>query len=246
MDRMIYLAMSTAQQLMLRQASNNHNLANVNTPGFRADLDALMQKPVYGPGEASRVYVQSERAGIDLDPGTIMQTGRPLDVAINSKGFIAVQAPDGSEAYTRAGDLRITPTGILQTGAGHPVLGEGGPIAVPPFEQIEIGADGTISIIPTGQGNTALTAVDRIKLVLPDPTQLKKTPEGLLQLGDGQVAPADASVQLAGGALETSNVNSVEALVTMIELARQFETNTKLIGIARENDAASTRLLEIS
>lgn len=243
MDRMIYLAMSGAKQVALAQATNSHNLANASTPGFRADLDALTSLPVHGPTHASRVYASDERAGVDLDPGVVSATGRDLDVAINGAGFIAVQAPDGTEAYTRAGDLRVSAAGLLRTGAGHAVMGNGGPVAIPPFERIQIGADGTISIVPLGQGSASLAVIDRIKLVDPPRAAIDKRPDGLL--GSAEPAAADAAVRLESGALEGSNVNTVDALVNMIELARLFEMNVKTMQAASENEAATNRLLAL-
>ncbi len=246
MDHMIYLAMSGAKQTMHRQATNNHNLANVSTTGFRADLDAFRSLPVHGPGHPSRVYVSDERAGVDFSPGQIVHTGRNLDVAISGDGFIAVQAPDGSEAYTRAGDLRITSAGLLETGTGLPVKGNGGPIAISPYERMEIGSDGTITIQPVGQQATALAVLDRIKLVKPKITELEKADDGLLRLQSGDVAPADAAVTLVTGSIESSNVNSVDALVNMISLSRQYEMQVKMMKTAEENDAASARLMRMS
>jgi len=246
MDRMIYLAMAGAKQVALGQASNNHNLANVSTSGFRADLDAVASLPVHGPVHPSRVYASDERAGVDLSPGAINSTGRDLDVAINGDGFFTVQAPDGSEAYTRAGDLRLSPDGLLTTGAGHPLIGNGGPVALPPFERIEIGADGTLSIQPLGQPGAALAAVDRLKLVKPPAEQIEKGADGLLRMAGGRPADPDAAVTVVSGALESSNVNPVDALVKMIELARLFEMNVKAKNAARENDASTTSLLKLS
>ncbi|MBI2779851.1 MAG: flagellar basal-body rod protein FlgF [Gammaproteobacteria bacterium] len=245
MDRMLYVAMSGAKQTMLAQAVNTNNLANVNTTGFRADLEAFRSLPVYGPGYPSRVYAQTETPGTDLLAGTLSTTGRELDVAVNGAGWIAVQAADGSEAYTRAGDLRVTVNGQLETGAGRPVMGNGGPIAVPPFEKLEIGADGTISIRPVGQAANALAVVDRIKLVNPPLGQMEKGTDGLMRVKDGKNAAADAAVQLASGVLESSNVNAIEAMVRMIELGRQFETQIKMMRAAQENDAASAQLMRM-
>ena len=243
---MIYVAMQGAKQVMLRQGTNSHNLANVSTTGFRADLDNFVSLPVYGPGHPTRVYVSDERVGVDFAQGQIVNTGRKLDVALNGHGFIAVQAPDGSEAYTRAGDLRITTGGLLETGAGYAVMGNDGPIAVPPFDMLEIGSDGTISIQPLGQTATTLAVLDRIKLVNPSPAALEKGSDGLLRTVDGEAAPADAFVKLSTGAIESSNVNAVESLVTMIELARQFEMHVKLMKEAEQNDEATTRLVRLS
>jgi flagellar basal-body rod protein FlgF len=243
MDRVIYLAMAGAKQLALAQATNSNNLANASTPGFRADLESFTALPVEGPTYGSRIYVSDERAGVDLDPGVINSTGRELDVAINGAGFIAVQASDGAEAYTRAGDFRITAEGLLTTGAGHPVMGNGGPVAVPPFERIQIGVDGTVSIQPLGQAGASLAVIDRIKLVNPPAQGIEKRADGLL--GTPTPAEADASVRLESGALESSNVNTVESLVKMIELARAFELNIKTMNAAAENETSTNQLLTI-
>lgn len=245
MDRMLYVAMSGAKQIMLAQAVNNNNLANVSTAGFRADLDAFRSMPVFGPGYPSRVYTMTERPGTDMSAGALTTTGRELDVAVNGQGWITVQAPDGREAYTRAGDLRVSVNGQLETGAGHPVMGNGGPIAVPPFEKIEIGSDGTISILPVGQAPSALAVVDRIKLVNPLQRDMEKGVDGLMRVRGSEAAP-DATVSLAGGVLESSNVNAVEAMVKMIELSRHYETQIKMMRVAQENDVAATQMMRIS
>lgn len=246
MDRLLYIAMSGAKQTMRAQAVNANNLANVNTTGFRADLVAMQQAPVYGPGYSSRVYGQAAHTGADLAPGTNVHTGRDLDVAVAGRGWIAVQARDGREAYTRAGNLKISQTGQLTTGTGQPVMGNTGPIAVPPAEKVEIGEDGTISIRPLGQPASTLAVVDRIKLVNPEPSQLRKNEQGLFQLVDGTVSPPDASARVVPGELETSNVSPVEAMVNMIDLARQFEMQVKMMKAAQENDSAASQMLNVS
>lgn len=245
MDRMLYVAMSGARETMRSQTANANNLANAATTGFREDLLAFSARPLDGPGHPSRVYTAAGQAGVNLAAGPQVQTGNALDVAVQGDGYIAVQAPDGSEAYTRAGNLRITPNGMLVTGAGHPVLGDGGPVAIPPAEAVEIGADGTISIRPIGQTPEALAVVDRIRLVAPDPAAVEKGGDGLLRLAGGGVAPPDAGVRLASGVLEGSNVNTVDAMVNMIALARQFEMQVKLMQTAKENDEASARMMQI-
>jgi len=241
MDRMIYTAMAGARQTMHRQATNNHNLANVDTTGFRAAIDALESMPIYGPGHPSRVHVTDRSAGADLTPGAIRTTGDPLHVAVRGQGFIAVQDVDGEEAWTRDGDLRVSALGLLETGAGLPVLGEGGPITVSPYQELSIGADGTISIRPLGQGAGGLAVLDRIRLVNPDPASLTRNERGLFT--SDVEAPPDAAVTLQNGALETSNVDRMGAMVTMIELARRFETQINLLKNAEETDSAATSLL---
>ena len=246
MDRMLFVAMSGAKELMTAQAVNSNNLANASTTGFRADFQTSLSQQVYGPGHPSRVYATTEGAGVDFGQGSVISTGRELDMAVNGEGWIAVQAKGGGEAYTRAGDFRIDSLGQLTTGAGHVVMGEGGPIAVPQFEKLEIGSDGTISIRPVGQAANTLAVIDRIKLVKPDNQELQKGFDGLLRLGNGQVAEADASVQVMSGALESSNVNTVGSMVRMIEIARQYETNIKLMRTAEENDEAAAKMIQMS
>jgi flagellar basal-body rod protein FlgF len=245
MDKMLYISMSTAQQTMRAQAANSNNLANINTTGFRADFEQFRSIPVLGEGLPSRVYSASERVATNFEQGTLQSTGRELDISIQGQGFIAVQGKDGREGYTRAGDLRVTSTGQLTTGTGLIVLGEGGPISIPPAEKIEIGSDGTISIRPLGSSASGLAQLDRIKLVNPELSQLQKSADGLIRLVDGSAAPSDASVKVASGTLESSNVNAVGALVNMISLQRQYEMQIKMMSTAQENSTASARLLQL-
>lgn len=247
MDRSLYIAMSGAKQTLLAQTTNANNLANAQTIGFKSDLEQFRSQPVYGAGYPTRVYAMTERPGTDLSHGAMQTTGRDLDVAIDGNGFIAVQGEDGKEAYSRAGDLRVTPDGLLQTGSGLQVLGQGGPISIPPADKLTIGGDGTISIIPLGAGNaTTLMELDRIKLVNPELTNLEKRNDGLLHTKDGTPLAADANVKLASGVLEGSNVNSINAMVDMIELARNFELQTKVMKNVDENATASAKLIQMA
>ncbi|HHH48112.1 MAG TPA: flagellar basal-body rod protein FlgF [Gammaproteobacteria bacterium] len=246
MDRMLYVAMSGAKQTALAQAVNSNNLANANTTGFREDLAAFRSMPVFGAGAPTRVYAMTENPGVNLASGAIQATGRDLDMAVQGEGWFAVQAPDGREAYTRAGNLRIESGGLLVTGSGYPVMGNGGPIAIPQAESVEIGADGTITIRGIGELANSLTVVDRIKLVNPDGAGLVKGKDGLMRLKDGFEADADAAVRLVSGALETSNVNTVDAMVNMIALARQYEAQVKMMKAAGDMAAKSDELLSLS
>ncbi len=246
MDKYLYLAMNGAAQAMLAQQNNANNLANVSTVGFKATLDRFQSNPVVGPGYSDRVYVSDEHAGADLNPGEVITTGRDLDLAIKGEGWFTVQAGDGSTAYSRRGDFRIDPSGLLLNGANQLVLGEGGPISVPQFESLEVGRDGTISVRASGQGASTLIGVDRIRLVNPPQDQLYRGEDGLFRSRDGTEAAADASVLVISGALESSNVNAVDAMVRMIDYARYYEHQVKLMKLASENDAASARLMRMS
>jgi flagellar basal-body rod protein FlgF len=246
MDRMLYVSMTGAKQIMQAQAVNNHNLANASTTGFRADRHAFSSLPIYGDGFATRVNAVARDAGTDFSAGTIENTGSPLDIALQTPGFFAVQGKDGKEAYTRAGALHVSTTGTLVTVGGQPVLADGGPVSVPPSAQILIGGDGTVTVVPQGLGPTAASQVGRIKLVNPDPSALQKGEDGMFRMKDGSVAPPDAGVRVTSGALESSNVNMAESLVSMIELQRLFEMQIKMINTADQNAQASQRLMLVA
>ncbi|MEW6444501.1 MAG: flagellar basal body rod protein FlgF [Pseudomonadota bacterium] len=246
MDRMLYIAMNGAKNALLAQATNSHNLANANTTGFKADIDEFKALPVYGPVLASRVVSEDSRVGTNLNAGSIMTTGRELDIAIRGDGWIAVQAADGQEAYTRAGDLRIDSAGLLTNGAGRPVLGNDGPIAIPPSAKVEIGSDGGITIMTPGDPPNAPLLVDRIRLVNPPAASMEKRLDGLMGVKQGTQVTPDAAVQVVSGALEGSNVNSVDSMVRMIQYARMFETQSKMMQQADANGEATNRLLALS
>jgi flagellar basal-body rod protein FlgF len=246
MDRMLYLAMSAAKETLIAQANNSNNLANVNTPGFLEDFNQFRSMPVYGQGYPTRVYALGERPSSNFDKGSIQATGNPLDLAIRGEGYFAVQAADGSEAYTRRADLQVDANGLVTNGQGLPLIGNGGPIALPPYERLEIATDGTITIQPEGATPEALAILDRIKMVNPGNAELIKGDDGLLRLKGGDEADADAATELVTGAIESSNVNASDALVTMIELARKFEMQVKMMKTAEEMDSTSAQLMKMS
>jgi len=232
MDRGLYVAMTGAKQIMQAQAVNNHNIANVSTTGFRADAVSFTSEPIYGAGYATRVNAVAGDGGTDLSSGVLASTSRPLDIAVNGKGFIAVQGADGKEAYTRAGDLRVMESGAVVTATGLPVLSESGPLNVPPSTQVTIGNDGTISVVTQGSPPDAQSQVDRIKLVNPPTADLQKGDDGLLRLKSGGKAATDETVTVSSGVLESSNVNAAQSLVNMIELQRLYEFQIKSINSA--------------
>jgi len=246
MDKMLYIGMSGAQQTTLAQRMNSNNLANANTTGFRADLGAFRSLEVYGSGHPTRAYNMAERPSVDFQLGMVRNTDRDLDIAIDGEGWMAVQAKDGSEAYTRAGNLSIQTGGQLVTSSGQPVIGNGGPISIPQADRIVIGVDGTISIRPIGQPASVLVVVDRIKLVKPDVSNLAKGDDGLIRTRDNIPAEADAGIHVVSGALESSNVNIVDSLVKMIDLARNYEMQLKIMKTAEEIDDSSNKLLRLS
>jgi flagellar basal-body rod protein FlgF len=243
MDRGLYVAMTGAKQIMQAQAVNNHNIANLSTVGFRADAVSFASEPIYGPGYATRVNAVAGDAGIDFSSGVMENTGRNLDIAINGKGFIAVRGADGTEGYTRAGDLRVTPTGAVTTASGLPVLSDSGPLVIPPSTQVSIGSDGTVSVVPQGSAPFAVTQVDRIKLVNPKVADLQKSDDGLLRLKSGTKLKSDDSVTITSGTLESSNVNAAQSLISMIELQRLYEFQIKSINSTDQNEQSAERLM---
>jgi flagellar basal-body rod protein FlgF len=239
MDRMIYVTSSGARAAMQRQEVLSHNLANVSTVGFRAELHALRAVPVKGDAPTTRAFTLETTVGYDEQSGPMQQTGRPLDVAVDGAGWLAVQGIDGSEAYTRAGAFDLSPQGALTTRSGLAVLGDGGPINLPPNAELHIGTDGSIT---AKVGNEPPNVVGRLKLVQPE-AKLVRGQDGLFRASDGEPLPASDAVRVRNGALEGSNVSPVETMVAMISAARQFEHQMKILQTAEKQEQSASRLL---
>ncbi|MCO7247823.1 flagellar basal body rod protein FlgF [Halomonas sp. Mc5H-6] len=250
MDRMLYTAMSGAKHTMDQQSVVSNNLANVATSGFRAQLQAARSVPVEGDALLpTRTSAVTTTPGTDYSQGPIERTGRMLDVAMQDDAWMAVQDGDGVETYTRRGDLQVDSDGILMS-VGRPVVGDGGPIALPQGAQISIGADGTISAIPQGEGPEALVNVGRIKLVTPQEGELTRGEDGLFRAppneeGEPGALAADEDATLVSGALEGSNVSAVDAMVTMIDAARRYDMQMKMLSSADENAQRANSMLSI-
>ncbi|MBC7482168.1 MAG: flagellar basal-body rod protein FlgF [Rhizobacter sp.] len=238
MDRMIFLSMSGAKATMQRQDALANNLANASTPGFRAELQAFRSVPVEGSGASTRVYSLETTTGYDSTPGAITSTGRNLDVAAKGNAWLAVQALDGTEAYTRGGSLELSSDGTLTTRSGLPILGDGGPLQVQPNTEVSIGSDGTVCAKSRdGKSST----IGKLKLVTPE-TALTRGEDGLFRAADGDLS-ADDTARVQDGALEGSNVNPVESMVAMISAARQFEAQMKMVQTAEANEKSAVQLL---
>ena len=238
MDRMIYLSMAAAKATMHRQEVVSHNLANVSTNGFRAELAAFRAVPVRGDGASSRVYALESTVGYSNAPGTVQTTGRPLDVAVKGNGWLTVQALDGTEAYTRAGALEVNAEGVLTDLQGRPVVGDGGPLTIPANAEVEVASDGTVS---AKVGRERPQPLGRLKLVTPE-AALQRGTDGLFRAAEGDLA-ADPAARVQSGALEGSNVNAVESMVAMIAAARQFEQQMKALQTAEQKEQSATKLL---
>ena len=238
MDRLVYTSMAGAKASLQRQDVLAHNLANVSTTGFRAELAAFRAVPVQGDGASTRVAAIETTIGYSTEAGAVQATGRNLDVAVKGRSWLAVQALDGTEGYTRAGALDVNADGLLVTMSGLPVAGDGGPITVPPNSTLEIGADGTVT---ARAANGRPQNIGRLKLVTAD-GPLTRGPDGLFRSADGEL-PADPAARLQTGALECSNVSPVETMVSMIAAARQFEHHMKVLQGAEQREQSAAKLL---
>lgn len=248
MDKAIYVSMTGGKHIARAQALHANNMANANTAGFRADYEQARAMAIYGgAGFETRAYALAENPGTDFTYGALQQTGGDLDIAVDGPGWIAVQGANGQEGYTRAGSLRVNAQGQLLTADGHAVLGDGGPITLPPLEKVEIGFDGTITVREQGQAPSALGQLGRLKLVNPNNAQLAKGEDGLMYLREGQpVLKADENLRVRSGFVEGSNVDVVDEFTQVIALARQFDMHMKMMRTTADNSAAATKLLQLS
>jgi flagellar basal-body rod protein FlgF len=245
MDRLVHTAMTAMRGAMARQTAIANNLANANTTGFRAEIANASTTWLNGPGVNARAQASEQVIAADMASGTVTQTGNPLDIALNGDALLTVQAPDGDEAYTRRGDLKMSESGLLTTGDGHPVLGEGGPITVPPADSITIAKDGGIWIVPQGGDPAQSQQIDRLKLASPQGSQIAKGLDGLFREKNGGVLPSDPDATVTAEALEGSNVNPTLALVQMIDASRAWETQIKLVSTAKEMDDGGASLMRL-
>lgn len=244
MDRLLYVSMTGAKNNAIAQAVYANNLANVSTIGFKQDFAQARSMQIFGDSFPSRVYGLTEHPGTDFNHGTLIETSRPLDVSVHESGFITVEDADGKEAYTRNGSFLIDVMGILRLSSGAAVKGDAGPIYIPPYEKLEIARDGNISIRAVGQPTESMIEVNRIKLVNPRLDEISKGIDGLFRRTDDLIESPDASVNLVSGVLEASNVNSVNAMVQILSLSRQFELSIKMMRTAEENDETVQRLVQ--
>lgn len=245
MDRLIYTSLSAMRGSMARQTAIANNLANSQTTGFRGEIARAEALWLDGPALDSRAFGKGEVTAADMRPGTISATGRDLDIALQGDALLAVQAQDGSMAYTRRGDLQLAPSGLLTTGDGFPVQGQQGPITLPPADSISIGNDGRIFIVPQGGDAAQPLEIDRLRLVTPAGSAVAKGLDGVFRAVDGGMLPDDPDARLVTKSLEGSNVNPTAALIEMIEASKAWDSQLKLISSARDLDNASASLMQL-
>jgi flagellar basal-body rod protein FlgF len=248
MDKLVYTAATGLKAHMAAQAAIANNMANASTTGFRADRVVFDRIELKGGGARfeARAPASQEVTDADRSVGALVQTGRNLDVALtDSDTWLTVQAPDGTEAYTRRGDLTVTASGTLQTGDGYLVMGSGGPITIPPYTSLSIGSDGAISIVPQGGAATDATVVDKLKLVSDKGSATVKGLDNLMHVRGGGVLPENMDAKVASGTLEQSNVNMTQVLVDMIENQRSYEVQANLLKEAKTMDEGAASVMRM-
>ncbi len=245
MDKLIYSSLSAMRAAMARQTVTANNLANANTTGFRSEISSSQALWTKGDGFNARAETSGEVVSANMTPGTVIDTGRSLDVAVQDKAMLAVQSREGDEAYTRRGDLQLSDSGLLTTGDGLPVLGDGGPITLPPYDKLTISADGTISIVPQGGDPAQMQVIDRLKLVATNGTDIGKGLDGLFRPRNGSTLAADPQAKVRAEALEGSNVNTAATMVDMIEASRDWDMQVKMMSAAQDIDKASADLMRM-
>lgn len=245
MDRLVHTSLSALRGAMARQTATANNLANANTTGFRAEISSAQSLWLRGAGHEARAQSSQEVLAADMQQGAVSETGRDLDIALEGDALLAVQARNGDEAYTRRGDLKRTDSGLLTTGDGHPVLGEGGPITLPPVDSMRIDRDGAIWVVPAGGDPNVPQQIDRLKLATPAGSQVIKGTDGLFRVPNDGILPADPQARVTPRSLEGSNVQVTTALIDMIEAGRAWDTQLKLISTASEIDTSAADLMRL-
>lgn len=245
MDKMIHSSLSAMQGIMARQTAIANNMANASTTGFRAEIVNAKAKHLSSAELDSRAIAYERVLAADLATASVTTTGRALDIALDGDAMLSVQGRDGDPAYTRRGDLQRSETGLITTGAGDPVLGEGGPLIIPPADTIRIAKDGGVWILPQGDAEGKMQQIDRLSLVSFTGSDIVKGQDNLFRVRDGGVLPADADARLTPGSLEGSNVNMTASLVDMIEASRAWETQVKLLSTAKDLDSSGARLMQL-
>ena len=245
MDRLIYTSLTAMRGSMSRQTAIANNLANAQTPGFRADMANAQSLWLDGSGLDARAMSSEEVLGADMRAGTVTQTGRDLDIAMQGDALLVVQAKDGEEAYTRRGDLQVAPSGLLTTGDGNPVQGTQGPVTIPPADAITIDQEGRVWIEPQGGDAENPQEVDRLRLATPVGSEIAKGLDGLFRVKGGGILPDDPEARLLTRSIEGSNVTATSALVEMIEASRSWDTQLKMIGDVRDMDSATANLMQL-
>lgn len=245
MDRLIYTSLAAMRGSMSRQTAIANNLANAQTPGFRADIANAQSLWLDGSGLDARAMASEEVLGADMKAGTVTQTGRDLDIAMQGDALLVVQAKNGEEAYTRRGDLQVSPSGLLTTGDGNPVQGAQGPITIPPADAINIDQEGRVWIVPQGGDPENPQEVDRLRLATPTGSDIAKGLDGLFRVKGGGILPDDPEARLLTRSIEGSNVTATAALVEMIAASRSWDTQLKLVSDARDMDSATANLMQL-
>ncbi|MFT5655125.1 MAG: flagellar basal-body rod protein FlgF [Arenicella sp.] len=252
MDKLAFTALASIKNQANMRAQVTNNLANVSTVGFKDTFSLAEQaNQIIGEGLNTRVLPgMAKQEVINLSPGALNMTGNVMDVALNDKTVLGIQAGNGEVGFTRRGDLRVSATGLIENAAGQLILGENGPISVPQGLLVSIGQDGTV----VGKSTTKLGTIPMTlgQLMLRDASEMPLTrrADGLFQpLVDefqGKDFPTGPHpVSLVSGAIEGSNVNPVEAMVKMMDISRSYESKIKTIAEIKSIDESGASMMRL-
>jgi len=251
MDRLVFTSNATIKEQSTARQVLVNDLANVSTVGFKSSFDVALQSvKVKGAGFESRFQAQTvSRDLIRMDPGPVMATGRPMDVALAGTAVLTVQAPNGDLAFTRRGDLKVNIQGQLENGSGHLVLGEAGPITIPPGLMVNINPDGSVYARDPAQVGPAIDVlIDRLRLRDVKGVSLGRREDGLFKVSekpDGtDIALEDSLPKVIPQALEGSNVSAITAMTRLIDHSRSFETQIRIIKEMKGLDESGASMMK--
>ncbi len=253
MDRLAFNAAAAINEQRMSRQMTTHELSNVTTVGFKRSYEVAMRAvKIEGPGIESRYQPQSVASDvISLKPGSLMATGRALDVAMNESTVLGVSATNGELAFSRRGDLRINSAGVLEDGAGRAVRGQGGTaITIPPGLEVSINPNGTVyAVDPAQVGPAQPVLIDSLLLRDASATPLERREDGLFgpvgkrgtDIANGTTLPA-----VTPKALEGSNVNAMEVMVKLMDQSRSFEHQVRNIKESKTTDEAGATMMKLA
>ena len=249
MDKLIYTAFNTLNNIYDNRSVRAQNMANINVPGYRRDLGTKSVGSAFMSAEntfqARALAIRDDSNIFESNAGTLSQTGSDLDVAIRGPGYFVVKGP-GEPSLTRRGDLNVNGEGLLENGSRHLILDKNlQPIKIGAYRHILIADNGDIFVQPLGSEPGTKVLVGSIGMTSAAGEQLKKFGDGEIRAANGGVPLVDGVPTIVQKHVELSNVNITEELVNTIEDQRAYEVNIKLITSAQEADEAGASLMRM-
>ena len=249
MDKLIYTAFNTVNNIYDNRAVRAQNLANISVPGYKRDLGSKSVGTAFLDNmqtlQSRAMAIQDDNNYFSSQPGSLSQTDVDTDIAISGDGYFLVQGT-GAPSLSRRGDLRVANDGTLENGTSQKILNsELLPIQVPAYRAMKISDDGNVIIEPLGSDPGTEQVIGKIAMTLAEGVSLKKFADGEIRALDGTVPPLDDTVSVLPKHVELSNVNVTEELINSIEDQRQYEINIKMISSASELDESGATLMRM-